>query len=370
MLLSAVALYVVLPLPIDTAPRVSALSDWAVLVAVLQCLVFLIPVSLLMLSDARLRPSPRHVTREGVRTVGKTLGIYVAVEGASALYEKVGQLIVNLFFGLTGNTVFGLAYQFVAYVRQATVGVTIGLDAVSARLSAAGEQPLRALMRHSTRLHGLAALPAGAAVFLLAEPLIRLWLGARFKVPELYLPGIIITVKIISVSMTARAIAEGWMMILYGAGFLRRYAPLVLTGGVLFPILTISLLWALASTPDRATYVVPIMFCAMQFTIYSLLLPVVVARCIKVRCREVFQPLWRPAVATAVAAPILVVLPPLISSNPAKPGLIAVALTGLAFGAVHLLLAIALVLTAQERQRFIWTPLVHLRVKLRSMRGS
>jgi len=360
MLLSAVALSMLLGQCPDVASRSAALSDWAVLVAGLQCMTFLIPVALLIVGDARLRPSPALARRDGLKVVGRTIGLYVAVEFSSALYEKVGQLIVNLFFGLAGNTVFGIAYQFVSYVRQTTVGVTFGLDAVSARLSAGGgKKPLQALMHHSTRLHGLVAIPTGAAVFLLAEPLIRLWIGSRLHDPELYLPSIILTVRIMSISLTARAIAEGWLMILYGAGFLPRYAPLVLTGGIMFPPLVYALLKIMGapSNPDLTLFIVPGTFCAMHFTIYLLMLPYIGAKCIGVRYGEMFLPLWRPAAITAASALVLVLLLPALAHDPTKPGLVALLVTGAAFGAVYALLAVTLVLNGQERDRFVLGPL-------------
>jgi len=364
MLLTAVFVHMVLGV---NSPG-PALSEWSIIVAGLQCLVFLLPVAMIMASDPRLRPAPSCATRESVKTVGKTLGLYVAVESASAMYEKVGQLIVNLFFGLSGNTIFGVAYQFVSYVRQATVGVTFGLDAVSARLSSSGTKPLQALMHHSTRLHGLVAIPVGTAVFLIAEPLIRAWVGGRLTDPEKYLPGIVLTVQIMSISMTARAIAEGWTTILYGAGFLRRYAPLVLTGGIIFPPLAISLLRLMgAPGNDSITlFIVPGTFGAMHFTIYLLILPWIAARCIGVSYAAMFLPLWRPVLITSIAGAVMALLLPVLADVPTRPGLIALGAAGAIFGTVYTVLAYGLVLSAEERERFVLGPLRRWRTGIRT----
>ncbi|MEI2825136.1 MAG: hypothetical protein V9F04_01150 [Dermatophilaceae bacterium] len=48
-----------------------------------------------------------------------------------------------------------------------------------------------------------------------------------------------------SVALTARAISDGWTMILYGAGFLRVYAPLVLVGAMFNPAITLGVLWSI-----------------------------------------------------------------------------------------------------------------------------
>lgn len=76
----------------------------------------------------------------GIRELSRTLGWYLAVELASSLHERVHALVMNAYFALLGNIVFGLALQFTSYVRQATQGVTFGLDAVCGPLQHGQEQ--------------------------------------------------------------------------------------------------------------------------------------------------------------------------------------------------------------------------------------
>jgi len=89
---------------------------------------------------------------------------------------RLDQLLMNV-FGVMANSFFGFGMQLASYARMITVGMTDGLDAVAARMGATREAgALQGLLTQTTRLHALVALPAGAAVIILADPLVALWL--------------------------------------------------------------------------------------------------------------------------------------------------------------------------------------------------
>lgn len=327
------------------------------LVAGLQAAVFVIPVTWLMVTDARLRPRPSRIAKDQLKALSHTLGWYFAVELASSLHERVGALIMNAYFALLGNIVFGLALQFVSYVRQATQGVTFGLDAVSARFSSDKNKSLSILLTHSTRVHGLVAFPAGLVMAALAHPLIHLWVAGKPGITPEIIERTALTVQLMSIALTSRAISDGWQMILYGAGFLRVYAPLVLVGAMFNPAITLGVLWPIPKASIEANvgfYTNPIVFSAVYTTVHFIILPVVVARCLKVRYIDVFMPLSRPLLATLLSAAIVGPLAWLGSSVYPHWNVWSIGAIVGAFGGVYALLAAALVLTAQERERFIW----------------
>ncbi|MBL8761576.1 MAG: hypothetical protein JNL50_09770 [Phycisphaerae bacterium] len=327
------------------------------LVAGLQAAVFVVPVGWLMLSEARLRPRVSKVGGQEIRELSRTLGWYFAVELASSLHERVGALIMNAYFALLGNIVFGLALQFTSYVRQATQGVTFGLDAVSARFSTDKNKSLSVLLTHSTRVHGLVAIPAGLVMAALAHPLIQLWVGGKPDITPEIVDRTALTVQMMSVALTARAISDGWTMILYGAGFLRVYAPLVLVGAMFNPAITLGVLWSIPSSSiaeSAGFYTNPIVFSAVYTTVHFVILPVVAARCLKVRYTEVFAPLTRPLAATLATA--AVVGPLLWLGWRAYPhwNVWTISATLAVFAAVYGVVAAMVVLTSAERERFIW----------------
>jgi len=346
-----------------------AIAWMGILCAALNLVTFLIPVIRLIASDPRLLPNFRFARRASVLEIFSTLKWYVVVETASSLHERVGQFIVAHYFtSSVGSNVWGIALQFVSYVRQATQGVTFGLDSVAARLSKDGPGQLKALIHHSTRMHGLVAIPAGLTVFVLADPLIHLWIGTRIQNPDQMLPAIITTVKIMGLALTGRAISDGWMMILYGAGHIRRYAPLVLMGGIANPVLSVLLIVLLpkfTSLPAPLSTTVPpqdnplllvppLVFCAVFTAVHFFILPAIAARCLSIRYRDLFIPLWRPAVASALSAPVLFFLPAFLSMRGVH-SLLMLVTTGIVFAAIYGAAAGTLVLTATERERFVWS---------------
>jgi len=278
-----------------------------------------------------------------------TLKWYVLVELSSNLYERVGALIMNAFFHLRGNTIFGVALNFTSYIRQTTQGVTFGLEAVSARLHATRRDTMPVLMRHSTRLHALAALPTGVLVAALAHPLIELWLRQEEARP--LIPQIATTVQVLSLALTTRAISDGWMMILYGAGHIRRYAPLVFAGGVVCPALSAVLTPVMPEPLDL--YTVAAMFSLVYTLAHFILLPRVAAKCLGLRYGEIFAPLFRPVIALLAALPVLIVAAASISTWT----LLTTAVAAAAFGTAYVIAAYCIVLTREEKERFVLAPI-------------
>ncbi len=335
----------------------------------LNMVTFLIPVGQLLARDARLRPDFSMARRGTVSEIFSTLKWYIVVEVASSLHERVGQFVMAFFFtSSVGSIVFGLALTFVSYVRQATQGVTFGLDAVSARMSKDGHGHLKALTHHSTRVHGLVAIPAGLLVFVLADPLMRLWIEGRIQNPGGMIRATVTTVQIMGLALTSRAISDGWMMILYGAGHIRRYAPLVLAGGIANPVLSVLLIVMLpkfTSLPSAFSttlrpqdnpllFVPPLVFCVVYTTVHFFMLPAIGARCLSLRYRDMFTPLWRPMVVSALCAPLLFFLPAFLGSKGIQSRALMLAITVSSFGLVYALASGFLVLTGHERERFVW----------------
>src|SRR5262249_37891720 len=156
------------------------------------------------------------------RTLFGTVRWYLAFAISENLYERAGLFLTSAILGLEANAVFYAAVSFVGYISQAAVGISQGLDAVSARLESKGGRSLQSLMLHSTRLLALVSLPAGLVFLVLAPGLIRLWIGKTIKNPDTNIPLVAINVQIMCLPLVVRSVAMGWTTILYGAGFLRR----------------------------------------------------------------------------------------------------------------------------------------------------
>ena len=329
------------------------LTLFGISTAAMSILLLLIATAIIIGSDSRLRPKPWLFSRPAIREVSATFGWNSGVVLAMNLHERVGAIIMNVVFGLWGNAIFGLALRLVGYVRMTTLGVTFGLDAVSTRLSSVEDHgALRSVIRHSTRLHGYVAIPAAIFVLLMAEPLLRLWVGRYVQDPDpesgrAVVASAEVLVKIMVVGLAARAIADGWTKLLYGAGHIRTYAPLVLAGGLANPVIAFALIWLL---PKSTNYTAAAWGLSAVFVVVHLvLLPAAGAKALGTSWQDLLAPLIRPTLVTLGALPVLLV--PLLRNRAAPIGWTEFLLITLIFGATYFALGYVFGLRPAERIR-------------------
>jgi hypothetical protein len=319
----------------------------------------------IMRQDKRLRPRPSLAEGANVREFLGTFGWNTSMMVAVNCYDRIGQMITNLFFGTVGNTIFGVGYQLAAYVRMVSLGVNFGSDAVAARLSSKDEAERReALITFTTtmtRLHGFSAFPAAAILSCLTVPIMTLWVGDRLKDPE-HLTAAIVTAQILMLPVTVRAVTDCWTRILYGAGYIRIYAPLLLIGGLVNPIVAIILLYTLRD-PYRQ-YSAAISFAAIMTLFHFILLPAWASKCLNCQYRTLLLPVIRPAIAAAIPTPILLwgydyALNFVHGNSP-----VAMIIVAAAYGLFYMLLSILFVLKPDEKKRF--TGMIARRLKIKT----
>ncbi len=308
--------------------------------------------------EPMVRPDFSKVTREALRSVGRTGTWNVLTVTAMNLHIRVDQLIVNHYFGVAGNAAFSLAVTLASYIRMLTVGVTDGLDAVSARISSSQKQDdaIRALVHHTTRMTAFVALPAGITVLALAHPLMDIWVARRSPSALALIPLSVVAVQILMVGMTSRAITDNWTRILYGAGFVSRYARQILLGGLLNPIVAIVLvIWVLpgplpapGEMPEPYKFYGPAIAFAGVFTaVHLFFLPTIGARCLKIRYRDLLLPILPSLLVAIICSPILV----LAHSWITHWNLFWLAASAGAYGGTYTLISMFAVVTRDERTR-------------------
>lgn len=309
--------------------------------------------------EPSLRPDFSRVSRKAVRSVIGTGSWNILTVTAMNLHIRLDQLLVNIFFGVSGNAAFALAVTLTSYIRMLTVGVTDGLDAVSARVSTTtkNSSAVRELVHHTTRMTAFVALPAGLLVLILAHPLMDLWVARRSQKAVVLIPLAVVAVQILMVGMTSRAITDNWTRILYGAGFVSRYARQILIGALFNPIVAIALIYLLPGpfTPKDAMpepykfYGPAIAFAAVFTAVHLFFLPSIGAKCLNIRYRDMFLPIL-PSFAVAVCcAPILVGASMWIT----QWNIFWLAAVGGAYGAIYFLISMFVVVTRDERQRIV-----------------
>lgn len=312
--------------------------------ALLYIVVMIIGAAIMLAGDRRLVPDPRRISTSTLGAIVHMGKWNVAVLLAAFFHLRVAQIIMNVFFGLVFNAMFGLAVNLAGYVRMLTQGMTEGIDAVSVRL-AAGQRHrgVARLLHHATRLHAFVAFPAGAVVFVLAEPAFSVWVGGRLD-PQ-HIPTTALIMRALVVGLTARAISDGWVRILYGAGYVRHYAGWFLLGGVANPILSLLVLLVLPSAFLAPALVYSVILTGVNF----LLIPVIGARCLSIRYVDFFAPLARPALVTAICLAPLLLAEALIDTW----SIWSLGAVGVLIAALYGALSWFLVVLPDERQRIL-----------------
>ena len=355
-LISAVVLF----LALGTNQIELSLKLYGVCAAGMALLLLLFAVVRIMFIDARLRPNLMSADGSALREILGTFGWNSTVVTAMNLHERIGAWIMLGVFGLQGSAIFGLALRLVSYVRMGTLGMTFGLDAVSARLVSTRESDtLQAIAKHSTRLHGYVAIPCAITIFFLAEPLLRLWVGGELEHENAnFIPATVVLVRIMVIGLMSRAIADGWMKLLYGAGHIKRYAPLILAGGIANPVLAFVLIYTLPDSTEALSGTIhwtenwtgPAWGFGLAFlVVHLLLLPAIAAPRFGTTWLRLLGLLGRPLLISLVASLIYLVV--LLWSGPAPWPILLGACLG--FAVIYGLLGFMFGLEAPERQRGI-----------------
>lgn len=258
----------------------------------------------IVIQEPLLRPRLSRASRASAWLVVRAGGWNTAVATAINMHIRLDNLIMFFLFGPLGGRLFGLATQLTSYARMVATGVTTGLDAVSARISSTdSDSGLKRLLHHSTQLHGLVSFPATIGIFLLAEPLIRIWVGHLIQDSSTEIPMITTIIRVLCVGVAVRSVSDGWVMILYGAGHIRAYAPTVMFGAVCNPVLAILLVNLL---PESIRYTGPAWSFSLIFVVIHLVtMAVIVARTVDVTIATTVAPLFRPLAVALICAPIL-----------------------------------------------------------------
>jgi len=202
-------------------------------------------------------PAARFAMSDLNRTEMKELA-GVGAWSISGQLARVGfvtsdQVLLNLFFGLTYNGIYGIVNQLRAYARMFGGNLALGVDTIAADLQERGEDErgrrvLMVTMKMAMSVTVFCAILVGA----FAAPLIDVWLGDRLRGDErlaevmsydaaitlawtfilILLPGVVLT-------ETHYAATQN----LYGMGYIRRYSPAIITAAILK--ITVATVWLL-----------------------------------------------------------------------------------------------------------------------------
>jgi O-antigen/teichoic acid export membrane protein len=247
--------------------------------------------------------------------------IYASIiDWAYKLNYQVDQLVIGAFLGAAPVAVWAVADRIVIATQNLTNQLNGALFPIVVDSDASQRhERLRSILLEGTRLSLAAVLPIGAALVVLADPLVRAWVGTRK--PELL--GSVPVLEILAVAVVIRVGNGAATTILKGAGEHRVLAYVNLATGIANLALSLVLVRIWGLTGVAVGTLLPIAFSAM-FVLYP------------AACRRVDVPLghaFRYSVIPAVW-PALVVAIALASTRALAPPVLPALLVQMSLGAI------------------------------------
>jgi O-antigen/teichoic acid export membrane protein len=192
-----------------------------------------------------LHVNPRLFRRDRLKEV-TGFSIYSSIiDWSYKLNYQLDPIVVGAFLGATPVAIWAVADRIVSATQNLTGQLNSVLFPVivDSDASAKGER-LREILLEGTRLSLATVIPIATALIILADPLIRAWVGAQK--PELL--GSVIVLQILAVAVAIRVGNGTATMVLKGAGLHRLLAYVNLGTGVANVALSVLLVrfWGLA----------------------------------------------------------------------------------------------------------------------------
>jgi O-antigen/teichoic acid export membrane protein len=285
--------------------------------------------------DLRIRPS--LFCRRRLREV-TGFSIYAAIiNWAYKLNYQIDGLIIGAFIGSAAVSVWAVAERIINGTQRLTNqfnGVLFPI--IVDRDQRARREQLQQILLQGTRLSLMMVLPISAALVLLAEPLVRAWVGPAMlgAVPVIQILAIVVAIRVGNASGT---------ILLKGAGEIRQLAIVNIATGVANIVLSALLVQRYGLPGVAIGTLIPIAFSSV-FILYPS------------ACRLIGLPLRR-AIAEAIVPPLwpaLVVGVLLLGARSISSGtLLAVMLQAAAAGLVYLALFFAVAINRDDREMYL-----------------
>ena len=285
-----------------------------------------------------LRLSPRLFRMGRLREV-TGFSIYSSIiDWANKLNYQLDEIVIGVFMGAPAVAVWAVAERIISGTQRLTNQLNGVLFPVVVDSDASRRQErLQQILLQGTRLSLAMVLPIAAALILLADPLLRAWLGSAGAPAVL---GAVPVIQILAVAVAIRVGNATGTTVLKGAGSHRMLAFVNLATGIVNIALSVALVGAYGLTGVAVGTLIPIAASSM-FILYP------------AACRRVGLPVGHAIVESVLPAiwPALVVigLGFWLSRSLPSGTLLAVVLQAVAGGALYLALFFAVAIGRRDR---------------------
>ena len=288
-----------------------------------------------------LRVHPSLFRRDRLREV-TGFSIYAAViNWANKLNYQLDQLVIGMFLGSAAVAVWAPAARIIWGVQRLTNQLNAVLFPTIVDSDAAQQQRrLQEILLQGTRLSLVMVVPIATMLVVLADPLVRAWLGAQAEAVAECIP----IIQILSLAVVVRVGSATGNTLLKGAGAHKFVAWVNLTTGVVNAMLSVVLIRRFGLIGVAWGTLVPITIAA-SLVLYPAACRRVGTSLWHATAKAVFPALW-PGLVTGF---VMMHVRDVISAGT----LLAVALQAVAGGALYLVLFMGLAIGRQDRAYYL-----------------
>ncbi len=285
-----------------------------------------------------LRISPQLFRKERLREITGFSVYSSIIDWANKLNYQLDQIVIGAFMGAPAVAVWAVAERIISGTQRLTNQLNGVLFPVVVDSDASERQVrLQQILLQGTRLSLAMVLPIAAALILLADPLLRAWLGSK-ATPSML--GAVPIIQILAVAVAIRVGNATGATVLKGANCHRMLAFVNLGTGVVNIALSVALVGAYGLTGVAVGTLIPIAASSM-FILYP------------AACRRVGLSVRHAVVESVIPAiwPALVVIAIgfWVTGSAPSGTLLAVMLQAVAGGVLYLALFFAVAIGRRDR---------------------
>lgn len=262
-------------------------------------------IAFLTLSTLALRPRPVAgvLSATGPRALWQTYraDLWNGLRDilAPMMFFRFDLVVLSAIFGPATTVLLGLSVQFTGYVRQASLAMVGGLEALFGRAHFAkgrtndNANALR-LMRNATTLQAFVVFFLGGFLFLTLEQFFDLWLSRRVVEATLDREALRWVVIAILPGIIATGLGQTWTTMLTGAGKLGEFVPYLFWGAFLNPVLLLGGVTLAGLGPVEAVIWAALLFSAVNLVNFTWIVPRIAARILGVAHGQLMRPALAP----------------------------------------------------------------------------
>jgi O-antigen/teichoic acid export membrane protein len=287
-----------------------------------------------------LRIRPSLFRRERLKEV-TGFSIYASIiDWANKLNYQMDQVVIGVFLGSPAVAVWAPAERIISGVQRLTNQVNGVLFPTVVDSDASQQQHrLQEILLQGTRLSLVMVVPIAAALFMLADPLVKAWLGSNYE----HVAGCVPIIQILAVAVVVRVGNSTGNTLLKGTGEHRLLAWVNLGTGLVNALLSVALIGRYGLIGVAWGTLIPISAAAVFINFPA-------------ACRRVDVPLRRalresvfPALWPAAVVGLGLAATRYISSGT----VLAVAFQAIVGGALYLALFFAVAISTHDRKYYI-----------------